>query len=362
MAIRTPLYEEHIALGGRMTDFGGYELPVRYSGIIEEHNAVRNAAGLFDVSHMAEISIRGPKALDLLRYVCCSDMSELLPGGTHYSPITNDEGGIVDDVLVYCLAEEDYLMVANASNRHKVYSWLCEHNPMGAEVADLSDSYAQVALQGPAAIKIVALLCAEENIPQKYYSFINNVKVGEFTCLLSRTGYTGEDGFEMYTAAENAVGLWRLLLETGKEFGILPCALGARDTLRFEASMPLYGHELRDDISPLEAGLSRFVDLDRDYIGSDALKEQKSAGLTRRRCGLELTDRGIAREGCKVYLGEEEVGFVTSGTMSPTLGKALAMAYVKTPYNKKGTELTIDVRGRRIAAKAVPMPFYKANK
>ncbi len=358
---KTPLYELHLELGGKIVPFGGYLLPVQYeTGVIKEHMAVRTACGLFDVSHMGEILIKGKDALLNLQNFLTNDYSTLEVGRVRYSPICNEKGGIVDDLIVYKFAEDEYFLVPNAANKDKVFAWFNAHKKGEVEILDLSDQYAQLALQGPKAKAILSKLVDEALLPQKYYSFVQDLSVAGIPCLVSRTGYTGEMGYELYCAPNQVVDLAKKLLKAGEEEDLIPCGLGARDTLRLEASMPLYGHEMSDDITPLEAGLANFVKMDKEtFIGKDAL--QKISEPARERVGLLLLDRGIAREHCEVFLGEDKIGETTSGTLLPYLNKAHAMALVEKGRLNEGDEVSLDVRGRRLKAKVVPMPFYKRS-
>ncbi|MEA4929037.1 MAG: glycine cleavage system aminomethyltransferase GcvT [Candidatus Limiplasma sp.] len=353
----TPLYRRHVEHGGRMVPFAGYLLPVQYEGgVIQEHNAVRGGVGLFDVSHMGEVTFRGPDALANLQMLLCNDMGSLQDGRVRYSPMLNPQGGVIDDVLVYRRAADDYLMVVNAANGEKDVAHILAAQFGDVRIEDISDSLCQLALQGPKAEAVLRTLLAPEQIPQKYYSFLPEVTVGGVRCLLSRTGYTGEDGFELYAPAADAEKLFDVLLAAGEAFGLTLCGLGCRDTLRLEAAMPLYGHEMDDGVTPLETCLGRYVKLDKPaFIGREALL---AAGEPRRaRVGLKMTGRGIAREHCPVYAGARQVGHTTSGTHCPTVGP-VAMALVETAASAVGTPLTVDVRGRRIEAEVVPLPFY----
>lgn len=361
MEKKTPLYSLHLELGGKIVPFAGYLLPVQYpTGLIAEHKAVRTACGLFDVSHMGEILFEGKDALAALQYLLPNDMAGMENGRVRYSPVCNEEGGIVDDLIVYKLSDTKYMLVVNAANKDKDYAWFKQHVRGDVEVKDLSDSYAQLAIQGPQSKAILGKLCDESLLPVKYYSFTEHMQVAGVDCLVSRTGYTGEHGYELYFDPTHAIPLAKAILEAGKDFGLLPCGLGARDTLRLEAGMPLYGHEMSDTISPLEANLGLFIKMDKgDFIGRSALVARGEPRLTR--VGLELKDRGIAREEQTVYLGDKAVGRTTSGTMAPYLGKAIAMALIDKEAAKPGLALHIDVRGRRLAAEIVPLPFYKKN-
>lgn len=356
--LKTPLYDAHVALGGKIVPFAGYLLPVQYpTGVITEHKAVRQKAGLFDVSHMGEITFKGKSALDCLNHLLCNDYTKMDIGRVRYSPMLNDQGGVVDDVLVYKLASECYLMVVNAANKDKDVSWIKAHAIEGCEINDISDTVAQIALQGPLSEEILKKLADPRQIPQKYYSFNTNVNVGGVTCLLSRTGYTGEDGFELYCAPDQAQKLWYALMDAGKDTGLIPCGLGCRDTLRMEAAMPLYGHEMDDTVSPLETGLGHFVKLQKpSFIGKDALG--KMAEPKRARVGLQMIGRGIAREHFDVYDGDTLVGHTTSGTHSPTLGYPVAMALVDAACASEGKRLFVDIRGSKVEAQVVPLPFY----
>ncbi len=358
MELKTPLYDVHVAEGGKIVPFAGYLLPVQYAGgVIREHMAVRQAAGLFDVSHMGEILFTGPTALDTLNRLLTNDFTDMPVGKVRYSVMCNEKGGVIDDLVIYKFGEEEYLAVVNAANRHKDYAHMAAHLLPGTKAEDISDSVAQLALQGPSAPAILATLVPEEKLPKKYYTAVRGVDVQGLTCMISRTGYTGEAGYEIYTAPENAAPLWKLLREAGAPFGLIPCGLGARDTLRLEAAMPLYGHEMDETVSPLETGLDFGVKMSKaDFIGKAALI---AAGApSRTRVGLEITGRGIAREHQDVFIGEEKIGATTSGTHCPALGRAVAMALVDVAHSAPGTDVEVDIRGRRISAVIVPLPFY----
>jgi aminomethyltransferase len=358
MERKTPLYQTHVALGGKMVPFAGYLMPVQYSDIIAEHLAVREAVGLFDVSHMGEVLLTGSDALNTLNQLCSNDFTNMLDGRVRYSPMLNAQGGVIDDLLVYRLNETSYWMVVNASNREKDVNWMKEHLLGDTKLEDISDSIAQIALQGPKSKEMMALLAKAEDIPQKYYTFVEKAEVAGVPCLLSRTGYTGSYGYELYCDAKDAEELWNKLLEAGKQFGILPCGLGARDTLRLEAAMPLYGHEMDDDVSPLETGLDFAVKMQKkDFIGKAAILKKGEPRITR--VGLKVTGRGIVREGCPVYMGERKIGKTTSGTHLPYLKGAYAMALVHKTDSEPGNQVTVVVRGRTIEAEIVSLPFYK---
>lgn len=361
MELKTPLYETHLKYGGKVVPFAGYLLPIQYEGIIAEHTAVRTACGLFDVSHMGEVKIIGKDALANIQRLVCNDCSGMYDGQVRYSPMCNENGGVVDDLLVYRVNEQAYLIVINAANHDKDVAWMSERIKGEAQFEDISAQVAQLALQGPKAADIISKLTDEEKIPQKNYSFKRSVKVGSITCLLSRTGYTGEDGFELYTAPADAPALWEELMQAGKEFGLAPCGLGARDTLRLEAAMPLYGHEMDDTVTPLETGLGFFVKLGKDdFIGKRAMV--KAGEPKRERIGVELVGRGIARQGDPVIVNSAEIGKVTSGTMCPFVKKAVAMALVEKGKVNVGDSIAVEVRGKAIEAVCVKLPFYKRTK
>ena len=364
---RTSLFDEHVAAGGRMVEFAGYELPVQYTGLSEEHEAVRTRAGLFDVSHMGEIAVRGRGAFDFVQLVSCNDHTKMVAGRAQYTGLMLPEATFVDDVLVHKMADDDYLLVVNAANRHKDFAYLRDlaQDREGVEVTDLSDDYAQIALQGPLAQEVLQPLTPQDLGMIKYYRFAHEEVAGT-PALIARTGYTGEDGFEVYVAPAAAPAVWRAILAEGRPKGVLPAGLGARDTLRFEAGMCLYGHEIDDTTTPLEAGLGWIVKLDKsDFIGRDILQLQADEGVDRRLVGLEMVDRGIARHGYPVLENadaEAPVGVVTSGTQSPTLGKALAMAYLPSETADIGREVFVQVRHRAVRARVVELPFYSRKK
>ena len=359
MEQKTPLYERHEAAKGKIVPFAGYLLPVQYpTGVIAEHMAVRERCGLFDVSHMGEVILKGPDALKNLQNLLTNDFTNMRPGRVRYSPMCTGRGGVVDDLIVYMLDEGKYLVVVNAANRHKDVQWMKEHLCGDVQFSDISDGVAQLALQGPRARDILKKVMDEGLIPEKYYTFTERAKVGGIECLVSQTGYTGEHGYELYCAPQDAGKLWDLLLGAGKDEGLIPCGLGARDTLRLEAAMPLYGHEMDDEVSPLETGLSFAVKLGKeDFIGKSAILRRGEPAIER--VGLQVTGRGIARGSEDVYIGERKIGRTTSGTHCPYLGEAVAMALVDKGSLPQGACCEIDVRGRRIEAKAVPLPFYK---
>ncbi len=362
MELKTPLYEAHVKAGGKIVPFGGYLLPVQYAaGVIKEHMAVRTQAGLFDVSHMGEILCEGKDALDNLQMLLTNNFDNLVDGQARYSPMCNEDGGTVDDLIVYKHRDGHYFIVVNAANKDKDYQWMLAHQFGEVTFTDVSAQYAQLALQGPKAMDIVRKLTAEENIPKKYYHAVFDTEAAGIPCIISRTGYTGEDGVEFYLASEYAEKMWEILLENGKEEGLIPCGLGARDTLRMEAAMPLYGHEMDDTVSPLETGLGFAVKMKKEaFIGKKAL--EANATLARKRVGLEVTGRGIIREHQDVYADGKIIGHTTSGTKAPFIDKAVGMALLESAYTQVGTKLTVDVRGRMVDVEVAPLPFYKREK
>jgi aminomethyltransferase len=356
---KTPLYEKHIQLKGKMIDFGGWSLPVEYTGIIPEHEAVRTKAGIFDVSHMGEITVKGEDSEKYLQMLLTNDISLLNNNQIAYTAMCYPHGGVVDDLLVYKYSNTDYLLVVNASNTEKDYQWMKENIFGNTEILNVSENYAQLALQGPLAETILQKLTSKNLNEIEFYYFNDNVKVGNIEALVSRTGYTGEDGFELYFAYDKAEEMWDLILEAGKDEGLIPAGLGARDTLRFEASLPLYGHELNENITPLEAGLGFFVKLNKEnFIGKEALARQKSEGLKRRIVGFEMIDRGIPRNNYEVYKEGEKIGYVTTGSFSPTLKKNIGLALIDSAYSKEGTEIEILIRNKNSKAKVIKKPFY----
>lgn len=360
MELKTPLYEMHLKYHGKMVPFAGYLLPIQYEeGIIREHMAVRTKAGLFDVSHMGEITCKGKDALANLQHLLTNDFTGMEDGQARYSPMCNGQGGTVDDLIVYKRKEEDYFIVVNAANKDKDYRWMLAHQFGDAVFEDISGKISQIALQGPKSREILMKLTRD--IPEKYYHAIFDGNAAGIPCIISRTGYTGEDGFELYLDNTYAVPMWEALMEAGKEYGLIPCGLGARDTLRLEAGMPLYGHEMNDVISPVEAGLGFAVKMQKEnFIGKDHLPDKNS--LTRKRAGLKVTGRGIIREQEEVTADGRTIGFTTSGTHCPYLGYPAAMAILDKEYTGAGTKVTAMVRGREVEAEVVPLPFYKRSK
>jgi aminomethyltransferase len=360
--LRTPLHACHQKAGARLVDFAGWHMPVQYAGVLAEHEAVRTAAGLFDVSHMGEFSVRGPDAEAYLQWLTPNDVSKLRPGRAHYSALLTEQGTYVDDLLVYRLAEDDFFVVVNASNIDKDFQYMEARKRGDVRLENHSDRYALLALQGPKAVEILSSLSPDDVAAIRYYRFASGTVAGR-KALISRTGYTGEDGFELYVAPQDAAFLWDRLLETGASAGLVPAGLGARDTLRLEASMALYGHEIDATTTPWEAGLDWTVKLDKgDFLGRQALLDAPAAEIRRRLVGFEVVGRGIARQGHGVLLDGEEVGAVTSGTFSPTFKKALGLAYVPTTLATPGTALTLGVRGKELEAVVVETPFYRRAK
>jgi aminomethyltransferase len=361
------LAKVHRELKAQMAEFAGWDMPLQYSGIIEEHMAVRNAVGLFDISHMGEISVRGPNALDFLQRVTTNDVSKLAIGDAHYSTVLNENGGTLDDIFIYRLGEHDYMVVANAVNVDKIFKWFKNQAKDEVELNDITMSTVMLALQGPMAQATLQKLTSFDlKTLGRFKSAF--AEVAGMKTLVSRSGYTGEDGFELYLFDESqsepsrAEKLWNELLNAGKEFGIKPCGLGARDSLRLEAGYVLYGHELAEYITPLEARIGFAVKLDKgDFIGRDALLKQKEKGLTRTRIGLRMGDKGVPRQSYKVLADREEAGYVTSGTLSPILNVGIAMGYAP-PSIKDANEVTIEIHGKQKAAEVVEMPFYDATK
>ncbi|WP_048602291.1 glycine cleavage system aminomethyltransferase GcvT [Rubeoparvulum massiliense] len=358
---RTPLFPVYADWGAKLTDFGGWELPVQFSGIKEEHEAVRTRAGLFDVSHMGEILVSGSDAYQFLQKMLTNDLARLKKEHTMYALLCYPHGGTVDDLLVYQLEENEYLLVVNASNTAKDYAWLEEHVEGDVKLENLSSQYALLALQGPKALQVLQNLTAETLEEIAPFSFRNHLQLAGAEVMLSRTGYTGEDGMEIYCKPEDAIQLWNDILEAGKAENVIPCGLGARDTLRFEAKLPLYGQELSEEINPLEAGLGFAVKLNKEipFIGQDTLKRTKEEGLKRKVVGIEMIGRGIPRHGYPVFRGDQEIGVVTTGTQSPTLGKNVGLALIETAYTELDTSVDVEIRNKRVAAKVVATPFYR---
>jgi aminomethyltransferase len=355
---RTPLYASHQALGARFVQFGGWEMPVQYTSIIEEHQAVRQRAGLFDVSHMGEIELRGPHAIETCQELTVNDLGRLRDGQAQYSLLCLPGGGVVDDIMVHRVSAERIMLCVNAANIEKDAAWIGEHRG-GTDVVNRSAEFAQLALQGPRATAILAGVATLPLADIQPFAFREGL-VASHAALVAHTGYTGEDGWEIYCAPHAAPALWKALLEAGAPFGIQPAGLGARDTLRLERALPLYGHELTEETTPLEAGLDWVVRFGKSsFIGREALRRQRERGVARRLVGLVLTEPGIARQGHEIFADGEVVGRITSGTKSPTLGKAIGLGYVASVLREVGTKLGIGIRGRVVGAEVVPLPFYK---
>ncbi|MCB0385111.1 MAG: glycine cleavage system aminomethyltransferase GcvT [Bdellovibrionales bacterium] len=355
---QTPLCESHEALGGKMVEFAGWRMPVEYQGLRQEHLNTRKNVGLFDVSHMGEIRVRGPKALDTLEWVTSNHVGKLENGQAQYSLLTNYEGGIVDDLIVYCLEKgQDYLLCVNASNTDKDFAWVVKNN-RGAEVTNESDDWGQIAVQGPRAIELVSRLFGERVKAVASFHFIPADFDGS-QVYLARTGYTGEEGFEIFVPADRAAALWNLLLDKGQDLEVCPVGLGARDTLRTEMKYPLYGHEIDDTTNPYQAGLGWVVKpTAKDFIGRDKIVAGKEAGLSQKLVGLKMLDRGIARQGYSLFsFDNKEIGKVTSGTVSPSLGENIAVGYLAKELAEPGTEVMVEIRGRKLKAVVVKTPF-----
>jgi aminomethyltransferase len=353
----TPLHDEHVKLGGKMVDFAGWHMPVQYAGLIEEHKTVRNNVGLFDVSHMGEVFVRGPKSLETLQWITSNDVSKLENGQAQYSLLLNHEGGMVDDIIVYCLRKnEEYLVCVNASNAEKDFAWMQKNNK-GADLKNESNQWAQIAIQGPEAVKLVTRILGADAADINYFEF-RQYNRGGLTWLVARTGYTGEDGYEVFLPNSGAVGFWRELLEKGKDLGVAPIGLGARDTLRTEMKYSLYGNEITDETSALEAGLGWVIKFQKgDFVGRSALELQRSK-LKSKLVGFKLTDKGIPRHGYPlISFDNHEIGKVTSGTMSPTLMEPIGIGYVPAELSEVGKEFYVQIRGRNAKAHVVKTPF-----
>jgi aminomethyltransferase len=357
---KTALHAVHQGLGAKMIPFAGYDMPVRYSSDLDEHHAVRNAVGVFDVSHMGEFWIMGPEALNLIQWVTSNDASKLSPGKVQYSCLPNGKGGIVDDLLVYCIGPEEYMLVVNASNIENDWSWIESQNRFGAKMENFSDYISLLAVQGPKAAQVIQKLTDVNLAEIPYYHFKKGTVAGIPNVIISNTGYTGAGGFELYVPNDQVVNLWNALFEAGKPEGIKPVGLGARDTLRLEMGFCLYGNEIDHSTSPIEAGLGWITKFTKDFVDCNLLKKQKEEGTARKLVGFELIDKGIARGHYPVKdENGNETGMVTSGTMSPTLGKSIGLAYVPAAQSKPGSTIFIDVRGRLLKAEVVSLPFVK---
>jgi aminomethyltransferase len=361
MTQRTPLHDVHVRAGARIVEFAGWEMPVQYQGVLAEHAAVRERVGLFDVSHMGEVVFRGPKALESLQRLFTNDLSRCADGQAQYGCLCRESGGIVDDVVVYRRSADDLLVCVNAGNRQKDFEWL-HGQAFGADVTNESDAWAQLALQGPRAAEVLQRLTSLRLGSVGTYRFTNGDVAG-IPCIVARTGYTGEDGFELFCAPDRAPALWGALLEAGQAEGILPCGLGARDSLRLEMAYRLYGSDMDDDTTPLEAGLGWVVKLEKgDFVGRAALQKQKETGLSRKLVGFTLTEPGIARHGYPAVQDGKPVGIVTSGTKSPSTGASIGLAYVPPGLAAEGSTLAVEIRGKAVAGKVVKTPFYSKKK
>lgn len=360
---RTALFDSYEKYGAKMINFAGWSMPVQFEGIIPEHEAVREKAGLFDVSHMGEVDIMGKDALQFVQNLITNDVSVLEENQILYTPMCYPNGGIVDDIIVYRFNSEHFFLVINAANIEKDIDWMLSNKgSFDVDIKNISSSIIQLAIQGPKAQKILQKLTNTDLREIKFFFCKRNVLVSEKECMVSRTGYTGEDGFEIYTGTENAEYLWDKILETGREEGIKPVGLGARDTLRFEVNLPLYGNELSESITPLEAGIGFFVKLDKkSFIGKDALLKQKKEGLKRKIIGLKMKERGIPRHGYEVFAEDKKIGEVTTGYRSPSLKKNIGLALVDFKYSGLGTEIFVKVRGKLLKAEVVDKKFYKKN-
>jgi len=359
----TALEAVHIEMGAKMVPFAGYNMPVQYSGLKLEHAAVREAVGMFDVSHMGEFFVEGPQALDFLQKVTTNDVSKLVPGKIQYSCMPNENGGIVDDLLVYCFSNEHFLLVVNASNMDKDWNHLQQYiGDFDAKLRNESDEYSLLAVQGPKAVATLQKLTSTDLSAIKYYNFVVGDMAGLKNVIISATGYTGAGGFELYVSNSDAKVLWNAVMEAGEEFGLLPAGLGARDTLRLEMGMCLYGNDIDDTTSPLEAGLGWITKFTKDFVSSETFAAQKEAGITKKLVGFEMIDRGIPRHGYEIANAEGEViGRVTSGTASPSTGKNIGMGYVPVSLASEGSEFFVVIRGKHIKASVVKLPFYKKS-
>ncbi len=358
MALRTPLYETHRKAGARLVEFAGWDMPVQYEGVLAEHAAVRTRVGLFDVSHMGEVVFRGPRALEALDRLFTNDLRRVADGPAQYGCLCREDGGIVDDVVVYRRSAQDLLVCVNASNRRKDYEWLAAGAGAGVEVKDESEEWAQLALQGPLAAQLLQRLTNANLSALRSYRFAQG-EVAGVPCLVARTGYTGEDGFELFCPPAEAAHIWDDLMEAGKHEKLAPCGLGARDSLRLEMAYRLYGSDMDDHTTPLEAGLAWVVKLDKgEFVGRAALVRQKEQGVARKLVGFVLTEPGIARHGYPVVQGGSKVGDVTSGTRSPSLGTSIGLAYLPPALAAEGSTFAVEIRGRPVAARAVKTPFY----
>ncbi len=362
---KTPLYDRHLTLGGKIIDFGGWAMPVQYSNVIEEHNATRMKAGLFDICHMGEIEVKGPRAFDLLQWVLSRNIEGQAIGQLKLSVITNEYGGIIDDLTVYKFDRDHYMIVTNAGTKDKDFSWIAKQKKekgfSDVKITDISDQTGKLDIQGPLSHMLLQKLAANDLNTLRYYHSMNT-KVMNIPALVSRSGYTGEDGFEIYADSRKIGEIWDELLKIGAGFGLKPVGLGARDTLRLEAGMMLYGNDMDETITPLEVIYGWITNLEKDFVGSTALRQLKEKGLNRKLVGFEMEDRGIARHGYKVFKNDKKIGEVTSGTFTPTLQKAVGFAFVPAAYSEQGTEIFIQIRDHQAKARIVGLPFYRRKK
>ncbi|WP_258102550.1 glycine cleavage system aminomethyltransferase GcvT [Marinoscillum sp. MHG1-6] len=354
---RIPLHEHHVAIGGKMTPFAGFEMPVRYSSDKEEHMTVRQGVGVFDVSHMGEFIVKGPQSLDLLQWVCSNDISKITVGQAQYGCLPNDKGGIVDDLIVYKLDDEEYMLVVNASNIEKDWNWISAQNRFGADMIDISEDIALFAVQGPRAIEVLQKLTDIDLSGISFYHFTKGI-LADVEMIISATGYTGSGGFELYVPKEHAMAVWNKIFEAGEPYDIKPIGLGARDTLRLEMGYCLYGNDINDSTSPIEAGLGWVTKFTKEFINAEQLRTQKEAGTGKKLVGFKMVERGIPRHDYSI-LNEsgEEIGYVTSGTMSPQLNIGVGLGYVKTGYHTSGSEIFISIRDKKVKAEVSKPPF-----
>jgi aminomethyltransferase len=358
---KVALNDIHIGLGAKMVPFAGYEMPVQYEGVNLEHETVRNGVGVFDVSHMGEFLLSGPKALDLIQKISTNDATALFPGRAQYSCMPNNDGGIVDDLIIYQIKEEQYLLVVNASNIEKDWNWISAHNDMGVDMRNLSDDYSLLAIQGPKAVEAMQSLTSVDLSAIKYYHFEVADFAGIEHVIISATGYTGSGGFEIYCKNNEVKQVWEKVFEAGASFGIKPIGLAARDTLRLEMGFCLYGNDIDDTTSPLEAGLGWITKFTKDFVNSDYLKAQKEAGVKRKLVAFELIDKGIPRHDYEIADAQGNIiGKVTSGTMSPSMKKAIGLGYVTIENSALDSEIFVVIRDKHIKAKVVKLPFYKS--
>jgi len=361
---KTPLYEKHVALNAKIIDFGGWAMPVQYTNVIDEHKTTRGAAGLFDICHMGEIEVKGPQALDLLQLVLTRNLADQTIGQVKLSALLNEEGGVIDDLTVYKMDENFYMLVTNATPKDRDWEWINRiqvDKKFNCDLKDISDNTGKLDLQGPRSEEILQKLTEADLKTLRFYHFCES-PVGGFPAIISRSGYTGEDGFEIYTA-DNVIGeIWDKLMAAGVGFGMKPAGLGARDTLRLEGGMMLNGQDMDESVSPLEVPYGWIVDAHKEFIGSAALRAKQKSGIRKKLVGLEVTGRGIARHGYKVFHKAKEIGIVTSGTFSPTLNKAIGMAFIDIDFSKPDTQIEVAVRDTMVPAKIVKLPFYKREK